>query len=316
MQTTVQIQRPVKTKLSFSAKAKKTLRQMKEYRASYVFITPFLLLFITFTVIQVVLSIVLSFTYYNVLEFPRWAGWTNYRRLFVEDEVFMIAIKNTFVYAVITGPLSYILCLLFAWIVNELPGKLKAIMTFVFYAPSISNAFAIWTILFSGDMYGYANSFLLKWGIISEPIQWLTNTKYMMPIFIIVALWLSLGTSFLSMRAGFNTIDKQYFEAAAVDGIRNRWQELWYITLPIMSPHLMFSAVLQITAAFSAGAVGNALFGFPSTNYATHTIMNHLSDYSGTRYERGYAAAIATLLFIAMVGTNKGVQKLIKKVGV
>ena len=315
MQTAVQQARPAKKKLKFSQRFKNRLHDMKEYRASYVMISPFILLFSLFTILPVVLSIILSFTYYNVLEFPRWTGWSNYRRLFIDDEVFLLAVKNTFVYAVITGPLSYVLCLLFAWVVNELPGKLKAVMTFVFYAPSISNAFLIWTILFSGDMYGYANSFLLRLGIISDPVQWLSTQSYMMPIFIVVALWLSLGTAFLAMRAGFNTIDKQYFEAAAVDGIKNRWQELWYITLPMMAPHLMFSAVLQITGAFSAGAVGNALFGFPSTGYATHTIMNHFADYSGIRYERGYAAAIATLLFIVMVGTNKGVQRLIRKVG-
>ncbi|HBQ64654.1 MAG TPA: ABC transporter permease, partial [Clostridiales bacterium] len=281
---------------------KKSLwENMKEYRASYTMLFPFLLIFFVFTVIPVVISIVLGFTYYNVLEFPKWIGWENYTRLFVDDDIFLLAVRNTFVFAAITGPVSYIMCLFFAWIINELPGKLRAFMTLVFYAPSIAGATAIWLLIFSSDMYGYANSFLLKLGFISEPINWLKDAKYMMTICIIVQLWSSLGASFLSLRAGFNTIDRQYYEASAVDGLRNRWQELWYITLPLMSPHLMLSAILAITGAFGAGALITALCGFPSTGYAVHTIMHHLGDYSGIRMERGYAAAISTLLFIIML---------------
>ena len=171
--------------------------------------SPYMLIFFTFTVIPVVISLALSFFYFNMLEFPRFVGWQNYSRLFLNDDVFMIALKNTFMFAVVTGPVSYIACFLFAWIINELSPKVRAFMTLVFYAPSISgNVFFIWLIVFSGDSYGYLNGFLMRFGFILEPIQWLTNEKYILAIVIIVQLWLSLGTSFLAFIAGLQTIDQ------------------------------------------------------------------------------------------------------------
>jgi multiple sugar transport system permease protein len=136
-----------------------------------------------------------------------------------------------------------------------------------------------------------------------------------MPLCIVVALWTSLGTAFLSFIAGFQTIDRSMYEAAAVDGIKNRWQELWYITLPTMRPQLMFGAVLAITNSFGFGAVVDALCGFPSVDYAAHTIMHHLSDYGGARYEIGYASAIAVILFVIMFSSNIIIKKALSKVG-
>jgi multiple sugar transport system permease protein len=219
-------------------------------------------------------------------------------------------------FAVITGPISYIACFVFAWIINELSPKVRAIMTLIFYAPSISgNVYFIWLIIFSGDSYGYLNGFLMKIGIILEPIQWLLDEKYILGIVIIVQLWLSLGTSFLAFIAGLQTLDKSLIEAGAMDGIKNRWQELWYITLPSMRPQLMFGAVMQITTAFAVAEISIALAGFPSVNYAAHTIVTHLMDYGTIRFELGYASAIATFLFLLMVGTNKLTQKMLRKIG-
>lgn len=273
-------------------------------------------IFFLFTVIPVVFSLVLSLFYFNMLEFPRFVGWQNYSRLLLNDDVFMIALKNTLLFAVITGPVSYIACFLFAWIINELSPKVRAFMTLVFYAPSISgNVFFIWLIVFSGDSYGYLNGFLMKTGIILEPIQWLLNEKYILPIVILVQLWLSLGTSFLAFIAGLQTVDRTLIEAGAVDGIRNRWQELWFITLPSMRPQLMFGAVMQITGAFAVADISVALAGFPSVNYAAHTIVTHLMDYGSIRFEMGYASAIATVLFGIMLGTNMLTQKMLRRIG-
>lgn len=291
-------------------------RKIKQNKEAYILMLPFLLVFGIFTVWPVILSIGLSFTSYNVLQFPVFIGWKNYLRLFLQDEIFSIAVKNTLIFAMITGPVSYILCLLFAWVINELPKKTRTFMTLVFYAPSISGSiFTIWLIVFDGDMYGYLNSFLMRTGLISDPIQWLKDPKYMMIVVIVVQLWVSLGTSFLTMRAGFTTVDKQYYEAAAIDGVKNRWQELWFITLPMMAPHLMLAAVLAITASFGAEQVATAMTGFPSTDYATHTIMHHMRDYGSIRYERGYASAIATILFLTCIGVNKLIQRFLRKVG-
>ena len=289
---------------------------MKNNKTAYFMLAPFLLLFIIFTVLPVVLSIFLSLTDFNMLQMPHFLGIDNYMRLFLDDEIFILAIQNTLIFAAITGPVSYILALLVAWFINELPPKIRAVVTLIFYAPSISgNAYLIWKTLFSSDSYGWANAVLIKYGIITEPILWFQNADFVMPLCIVVALWTSLGTAFLSFIAGFQTIDRSMYEAAAVDGIKNRWQELWYITLPTMRPQLMFGAVLAITNSFGFGAVVDALCGFPSVDYAAHTIMHHLSDYGGARYEIGYASAIAVILFIIMFSSNIVIKKALSKVG-
>ena len=277
---------------------------------------PFLILFIIFTVLPVLLSMFLSLTDFNMLEMPNWKGIDNYTRLFLDDDIFMLAVQNTLIFACVTGPVSYILSLLVAWFVNELPPKIRAVVTLIFYAPSISGqVYLIWKTLFSSDSYGWANATLMDLGLITSPILWFEDAAYVMPLCIIVALWTSLGTAFLSFIAGFQTVDRSMYEAAAVDGIKNRWQELWYITLPTMRPQLMFGAVLAITNSFGFGAVVDALCGFPSVDYAAHTIMHHLSDYGGSRYEVGYASAIAVVLFIMMFASNILVKKALSKVG-
>ena len=306
--------RPVKR--SEVSKLRWTWQEMKNNKTAYFMLAPFLLLFIIFTVLPVVLSIILSLTDFNMLQMPHFLGIDNYMRLFLDDEIFILAIQNTMIFAAITGPVSYILALLVAWFINELPPKIRAVVTLVFYAPSISgNAYLIWKTLFSSDSYGWANAVLIKYGLITEPILWFQNADYVMPLCIVVALWTSLGTAFLSFIAGFQTIDRSMYEAAAVDGIKNRWQELWYITLPTMRPQLMFGAVLAITNSFGFGAVVDALCGFPSVDYAAHTIMHHLSDYGGARYEIGYASAIAVILFIIMFSSNIIIKKALSKVG-
>ncbi len=289
---------------------------MKNNKTAYFMLAPFLLLFIIFTVLPVVLSIILSLTDFNMLQMPNFLGISNYMTLFLDDEIFILAIQNTMIFAAITGPVSYILALLVAWFINELPPKIRAVVTLVFYAPSISgNAYLVWKTLFSSDSYGWANAVLIKYGIITQPILWFQDADYVMPLCIVVALWTSLGTAFLSFIAGFQTIDRSMYEAAAVDGIKNRWQELWYITLPTMRPQLMFGAVLAITNSFGFGAVVDALCGFPSVDYAAHTIMHHLSDYGGSRYEIGYASAIAVILFVIMFASNIIIKKALSKVG-
>lgn len=290
--------------------------EFKHNKHVYALLAPYMLLFTIFTVIPVVMSIILSFTYFNMLEYPRWIGWHNYFVLFLEDEVFIIALKNTFIFAVITGPISYIACFVFAWMINEMPRRIRAFMTLLFYAPSISgNIYFMWQLMFSGDSYGYINGILMKLRIIFEPVQWLTDEKYILGVIIVVQLWLSLGISFLAFIAGLQNIDKSLFEAGAVDGVSNRWQELWYITLPSMRPMLMFGAVMQITGSFAMADIATNLAGFPSVNYAAHTIVTHLMDYGSIRFEMGYASAIATVLFIVMLSINKLVQRMLRKVG-
>jgi multiple sugar transport system permease protein len=293
-----------------------TWLEIKKNKTLYLFMAPFLLVFATFTLLPVVMSLALSFTYFNVLEPPQLIGVQNYLNLFLSDDIFLIALRNTLVLAIVTGPVGYICAFLFAWFINELPRFIRAFVTLVFYAPTIAgSAFIVWALIFTGDSMGYLNALLINWGFIREPITWLTNPDYMMPVIIIVVLWMSLGAGFLAFIAGLSTIDESLYEAGLVDGVTNRWQELWFITLPNMQGMLMFGAVMAIMASFAVGDVTQQLAGFPSTDYEVHTIVNHLVDYGAIRFEMGYASAIATVLFITMIYTKIIVGKFISKIG-
>lgn len=291
-------------------------KNWKYYATCYGFALPYFIIFCIFTVLPVVLSIVIGFTDFNMLETPNFVGFDNYIRLFLEDDVFIIALKNTVILAIVTGPISYIMALLIAWVINELNPVMRSFVTTILYAPSLAgNVLLMWTVLFSSDSYGYVNGWLLELGLIDEPIRWFFDTKYIMPLVIVVVLWSSMGTNFLSFIAGLQGVDKSLYEAAAMDGVKNRFQELWYITLPSMRPQLLFGAVMSISSSFGIGAVVTQLVGFPSTDYAAHTIINHLEDYGGIRYEMGYASSIATVLFAIMLLVNFVVKKAISKVG-
>lgn len=294
------------------------LKEIKRNRVFYQMMAPYLLIFFTFTVLPIMISLFLSFTYFDIINPPKFIGLTNYIRLILHDEVFLIALRNTFILAVVVGPVSYIAAFIFAWLINELPPKIRWILTVVFYAPSISgSAFLLWQLIFHGDMYGYLNAFLLSFGLVDNPIIWLKTPEHALWILIVVQLWLSLGISFLSFVAGLQTVDKELYEAGAIDGIRNRWQELWYITLPQMKAQLMFGALMQLTSSFSIGSLSVSLLGFPSVEYSGHTIITHLIDFGAgsERMELGYASAIATVLFFIMMIANIGVQKIIRRVG-
>ena len=288
----------------------------KQNRTCYLFLAPYAILFFTFSILPIATSIFYGFTYYNILEPARFIGLDNYVNLILQDEVFLTAVKNTFVIAVITGPLGYILSFLFAWFINELPKWLRAVAVVVFYAPSIATtAFTVFSIIFRGDAYGYLNSLLIEFSLIDAPKLWLLDPNYMVTILIIVILWMSMGTGFLSFVAGFQGIDKSMYEAGYVDGVRNRWQELYHITLPSMKPMLLFGAVMSITATFNVCDVPRALCGYPSTDYAARTIVTHLFDYGFSRFEMGYASAIATLLFLVMIVCKKAISSLLERVG-
>lgn len=291
----------------------KMLRKSKsfwmKYKSSYLFLLPFMVIFIFFTVIPVMTAILLSFTDFNMVSFPHFAGVSNYARMLADDDVFLVAVKNTLVFAFVTGPVSYLLCLGIAWLVNEVGSKLRVLFTILFYAPSLTgSAVTLWTYIFSGDSYGLVNSVLMKLGITQEPVLWLTDPTYNLYVVMGIQLWLSLGTGFLSFIAGFQTVDRSIYEAGAVDGIRNRFQEFWYLTLASMRPQLMFGAVMQIAASFAVSSLPVALTGFPSTNNSTTTIVTHITDVGITRMEMGYACAIATILFIAMIITRNIVE--------
>lgn len=288
------------------------IRQNKE---AYLMMAPFMILFLIFTVIPVIMSLPIALTDFDLVQYPpTFVGLSNFYNLFLNDSIFIKSIRVTLVFAVFTGPVSYILSFLLAWLINELSRPLKVIFTLIFYAPSMaSGVYAVWQLIFSGDSYGIANSTLMNLGITTHAIQWLTDSNYILPVVILVQLWVSMGAGFLAMRAGFQNIDKSQYEAGAIEGIRNRFQELIYITIPGMGPSLLFAAVMQIVSAFTADIVARNLVGFPSTDYAAHTIMTHAYDYGWVRFEMGYASAICMVLFVAMYVCNKLINKWLGK---
>ncbi len=292
-------------------------RRIQKSWYSYLMLAPYFVVFFVFTALPVGISIWNSLTYNNFFDPARFVGFDNYIRMFTGDDVFLIALRNTLMLALITGPVGYAMSFLLAWQINNMPSKLfRSIFTLLFYAPTMTTSvYTVWTLLFSNDEYGYINGVLMRLGFIREAIQWLADTDYMMTVVIICVLWTSMGAGFLSFVAGFRSMDKQYYEAGQVDGIRNRWQELWFITLPMMRPQLMFGAIMSITAAFSIHDVTIALMGFPSTDYAVHTVVNHLYDYGYLRFDLGYASAISTVLFLLMMGANRLVGRMLRKVG-
>ena len=288
-------------------------RDIKRNKACYGMLAPFMIFFILFTAVPVLMSLPMGFTDFDMARPPKFVGLSNFTTLFFSDKIFMRSIRVTIVFALLTGPVSYVLCFLLAWLINEMHPKLKTFFTLIFYAPSMANVYTVWKLIFSGDMNGYLNSFIIDLGIINAPVQWLTDGRYVLGVTIVVQLWISLGAGFLALRAGFQNIDRSMYEAGAIEGIRTRWQELIYIVIPSMGPQLMFAAVMQIVSSFTAGTVAQNLVGFPSTDYKAHTIMTHAFDYGWQRFEMGYASAICMILFVAMFLLNKLISKVLGK---
>lgn len=282
----------------------------------YALLAPFLIIFIIMNVLPVVSSMFLSFFNYDMVSLPDFAWFENYMRMFVQDDIFLTVLKNTVLLAIIVGPLGFLLSFVLAWMINEFKPMVRTLLSFMFYVPAlIGNGLFIWQIIFSSDSYGYMNSFLLSIGAIDSPIQWLSNEVAIVPIVIIVQLWQSMGVSFLANISGLQNINHELFEAGSVDGIKNRWQELWYITLPGMAHMLLFSAVMQIASAFSISSTITALAGYPTVGYAADTIVSYLGDVGTVKYEMGYASALSVVLFALMVGTRQLIVKLLNKVG-
>jgi multiple sugar transport system permease protein len=281
---------------------------IKRNKVSYFFLAPFLLLFLFFTVMPIVISIFMSFTYYNILQPPKFIGLSNYRLLFVDDDIFLKAVGITLKFAFITGPVGYVMAFLLAWLISQIPLKFRFFYTLCFYTPSITSAIAmsvVWVYIFAGDRKGLLNYYATKLGIIDEPYLFLQNIQTIVPVIIIVSLWMSMGVGFLAFLAGLQNVPKDLYEAGSIDGIKYRWQELWYITIPSVKPQLLFGAVLQVVTSLTVFDVSVQLVGLPSPLYAGHTILVHLFDYAFIRFEMGYASAIAVVLFCMMMGLNR-----------
>jgi multiple sugar transport system permease protein len=274
--------------------------------SAYAFLLPYGLLFIVFIVIPVATAILLSFTFFDAIQPPRFIGLDNYIALLTQDDTFMRnVLPNTIQFAILVGPGGYILAFLLAWMLAQLPRIPRTIFAIILYSPSMTAAVTmvlVWKTLFSGDQTGYLNSFLLSFGMVREPIQWLQSPQYLMLIMVIVTLWSSMGIGFLAMLAGILEVSPELYEAAAIDGLSSRVQEIFYVTIPSMRPQMLFGAVMAIVGTFQAGAIGVNLSGSnPTPQYAGQLIVNHVEDYGFLRYEMGYAAAISVVLLLMVL---------------
>lgn len=275
-------------------------------RASYLFIAPFYLMFTVFIIIPVITGVLLSFTYFNAIEFPTWTGWLNYQNLFSQDIVFLQnVLPNSFKFSLFVGPVGYVLAFLLAWFIAQLPGALRTWYALAMYAPSLTTGVAmavVWQVMFTGDRTGYINSFLIKWGVIHEPILFVMDKDLLLPVMIVVSIWASMGIGFLAILAGILNVDKTLYEAGRIDGVSSRLQEIWYITIPMMKPQLLFAAIMSIVHTLKSGGIGTELSGSnPTPNYAGQLMINHIQDYGFIRFELGYAGAISIVLLLLMI---------------
>ena len=271
-------------------------------KSGYLFVFPYAALFVVFILAPVVMAVILSFTNFNAIQFPKFVGFLNYINHLTSDDVFMkFVLPNTVKYALIVGVGGYVLSFLLAFGLANLPKAPRTVMALILYSPSMTTGVAmsvLWKILFTGDQTGYLNSWLMDIGLINEPIIWLTNSKFLLPIVIIIGLWSSMGVGFLSILAGLLNVDESLYEAAAIDGVKNRFQEMIYVTIPSMKPQMLFAAVMQIVGAFQNGTIATMLAGNPTPGYSAQLIVNHIEDYGFIRYEMGYAAAVSVILLL------------------
>ena len=281
-------------------------RFLRRNATGYICLAPFLILLVIFVVVPVGVSVVLSFTNYNMLQPPKFVGLENYMSLILNDDVFLIALKNTFVFALFIGPIGYFMSFLMAWILDTM--KARNLFSIAFYAPSITSAVAmtvVWLYFFSPDRYGMVNNALTELGLITEPILWNADPRYIMPVVVLISVWMSMGNGFLVFLAGLQNLPDEVFEQARIDGVGSRFQELFYMTLPMMKPQLLFGAINAIVASFSVFDIAVQFAGMPSPNYAAHTLVAHLFDHAFIRFEMGYASAVSVVLFLITFSLGK-----------
>ena len=287
-------------------------------KTPYLFLLPYLILFTVFIIVPTSMAVGLSFTNYNAVQAPEFVGLTNYINLLAQDTTFLqYVLPNTILFSIVVGVGGYVLSFVLAWSLSQLSQGPRTVLALILYSPSMTAGVAmsvVWRTVFLGNQSGIANYLLTALGVINEPILWLSNATYIMPIVIIVALWSSMGVGFLAMLAGLLNVSPELYEAGSIDGIKNRFQEVIYITIPSMKPQMLFGAVMAVTNAFQQGAIGVMLTGSnPTPSYAAQLMVNHVDDYGFARYEMGYAAAVSVALLALIYAFSFVARKLFEE---
>ena len=264
-------------------------------------LVPYALLFSVFIAFPIAGAITLSLTFFDLVQAPVFAGLANYISLLTQDETFFRhVLPNTLQFALIVGPGGYVVAFLLAWMLAQMTKGPRTIFALCLYMPSMAGGVfvsVVWTTIFSGNQSGFVNALLLNWNLIDQPVQFLLSPDYLMTIMILVSLWSAMGIGFLAMLAGILNVNEELYEAAYIDGLSNRYQEIIYITIPSLKPQMLFGAVMAIVGAFNNGAIGVMLSGSnPTPQYAGQLITNHIDDFAFQRFEMGYAAAVSVVL--------------------
>lgn len=285
-------------------------KNKNKFNTSFLFILPYALMFFTFVIVLIAISMLLSLTYFDTINFPQFIAFKNYVNLFTQDSEFMqYALPITIKYALIVGPGGYILSFFLAWCLAQLTKRLRTVLAIIIYSPALTSGALMavgWRVLFSGDNRGYLNYLLLNLGLINEPLQFLQDANIVFGIMVFVGLWSSMGIGFLAMLSGILNINREMYEAAYIDGMKNRFQEIIYITIPSMKPQMLFGAVMAIVGTFNASGIASAITGaYPPPQYAGWLIVDHMNDYAFTKLEMGYASALSVILLLFCLVLNR-----------
>lgn len=262
----------------------------------YLFLTPALLVIAVFLLYPIGAVVYYSFTDYNIITPPEWVGLRNYQQL-MQDSLFWKALRNSFIYLLVTPTLIFLSVVLAIIVNRKLPG-INAFRT-LFFIPVISGSIAVgiaWRMML--DTNGIINSILISMGVFKEPVQWLAEQAYTLPIAMMLTTWLGLGYYMMIFLAGLQNIPEELYDAAVIDGC-NAWQKHWHVSLPGLRPQITFVAVISSLAALQ---VFNEIFtltgGLGGVNFSGLTMVFYLWRQAFRLNHAGMASAIAMVLLV------------------
>ncbi len=278
-------------------------------RIAYLFVLPFVIVFLTFSVYPVLRTLYLSFTTYKGFGDPKWAALDNYIRVF-KDKFFWKALGNTVKIWGVNIILQLGLAFLLTVIFSDIKYKIRGLSVFraVYYLPNLiaatSVAFLFKTLL--DWKYGSFNQLLLMLGVTKEQINWLGSTGTAPYVISVIGAWMWFGNSFIMLMAGVQGIPTDYFEAAAIDGA-GRWKVFAKITIPLLRPIMLYVFVTSLIGGlqlfdlpFLMNGVAPNTAGEPSG--CLQTAVMYLYKFGFETHQVGYASAIAyTLFFIILI---------------
>mgnify|MGYP005853878605 CR=1 FL=1 len=275
------------------------LRQvfLREGLAGYVFVAPWFIGFVVFTLGPFLASLYLSTLEWSLLGTAKFVGFGNFTKMFADDERYIAALKNTFIYVFVSVPLKQVIALTIAMLLSQ---ELRAIFAYrtVFYLPSVTSGVAtsvLWTQVF-GFRMGILNAVLSNVGI--QPIPWLTSLQWALPTLIFISLW-NVGSIFIIYLAGLKGVPLHYYEAAEVDGA-SPWQKFSKITLPLITPTVFFNLVMGFIGSFKIFTQAYVMTGGGPADRTLFYVL-YLFYKAFQDFRMGYASAMAWVLFIIIL---------------